>query len=69
MFIAEIQNRYTQASKGFLVEEEYRGQFGFGLTPFRHKAHCFEDENQAVTIGQDLIGDNTSLIVAIEEVI
>lgn len=68
MFIAEIQNRNTQTSKGFLIEEEYRGKFGFGLTPFRHEAYRFKSKNQAVAAGQDLIGDNTSSLVVVREV-
>lgn len=68
MFIVEIQNRNTQTSKGFLIEEEYRGKFGFGLTPFRHEAYRFKSENQAVAAGQDLIGDNTSSLVVVREV-
>lgn len=68
MFIVEIQNRKTQTSKGFLIEEEYRGKFGFGLTPFRHEAYRFKSENQAVAAGQDLIGDNTSSLVVVREV-
>ena len=68
MFIVEIQNRNTQTSKGFLIEEEYRGKSGFGLTPFRHEAHRFGSENQAIAAGQDLIGDNTSSLVVVREV-
>lgn len=68
MFIVEIQNRNTRTSKGFLIEEEYRGKFGFGLTPFRHEAYRFKSENQAVAAGQDLIGDNTSSLVVVIEV-
>ena len=68
MFIVEIQNRNTQTSKGFLIEEEYRGKFGFGLTPFRHEAYRFNSEKQAIAAGQDLIGDNTSSLVVVREV-
>ena len=68
MFIAEIQNRNTQASKGFLIEEEYRGKFGFGLTPFQYEAYRFKSERQAIAAGQDLIGDNASSLVVVREV-
>ena len=68
MFIVEIQNRNTQASRGFLIEEEYRGKYGFGLTPFRHEAYRFRSEQQAMNAGQDLIGDSVSSLVVVREV-
>ena len=68
MFIVEIQNRNTQASRGFLIEEEYRGKYGFGLTPFRHEAYRFRSEQQAINAGQDLIGDSVSSLVVVREV-
>lgn len=68
MFIVEIQNRNTQASRGFLIEEEYRGKYGFGLTPFRHEAYRFRSEQQAINAGQDLIGDSASSLVVVREV-
>ena len=68
MFIVEIQNRNTQTSRGFLIEEEYRGKYGFGLTPFRHEAYRFRSEQQAMNAGQDLIGDSVSSLVVVREV-
>ena len=68
MFIVEIQHRNTQVSKGFLIEEEYRGKFGFGLTQFQHEAYRFKSERQALAAGQDLIGDNASLFIVVREV-
>lgn len=65
MFIVEIQNRNTHAYMGFLVEEEYMGKIGYGLFPIRQFAHRFKTEREALSAGQDFVGDSTSLAIVV----
>lgn len=68
MFIVEIENRNTHVSKGFLIEEEYRGKIGFGLTSNPLHAYQFKCDHQAMKAGMELVEGSPSLRLIVREV-